>query len=172
MTFDEAYKKLFPSIVRYCYYRNGHDLFYAQEAASESFLTLFRKWKRMKSYDEKYLASWLFGTAENKMKEIHRKNPPICDSFEKLKEYIDQLSSENEIAYNDETQRFNMYIQRIEKVLSRKDKQLFHYIVVDKLTYKETADKIHSTENAVKLRWLRLREKIKPFVKELISNSK
>lgn len=37
ITFDEAYLKLYPIVMRYCYYRNDKNLFYAQEVASESF---------------------------------------------------------------------------------------------------------------------------------------
>lgn len=167
MTFDEAYLKLYPIVMRYCYYRNDKDLFYAQEVASESFLVLLQKWDQLKSYEEKYLQSWLFGTAENKLKEMYRKNLPKCEPYENVNEYlIQQLCKDNSLY--EETAKYNMYIKEIEKSLAPKDKLLFHCIVSESMTYQKTAEKMKLSENAVKLRWIRLREKIRPLVDKLL----
>ena len=99
MTFDEAYERFYASVQRYCYYRNGRNLYYAQEAASEAFLVLLQKWEKIRSHEEKYIASWLFGTAKNKMKEIHRKSPQNVVSLDDLPDWtiLTQLNRSTEV---------------------------------------------------------------------------
>ena len=171
MTFDEAYERFYASVQRYCYYRNGRNLYYAQEAASEAFLVLLQKWEKIRSHEEKYIASWLFGTAKNKMKEIHRKSPQNVVSLDDLPGFADDPHAAEPVDRSEEEDhKFYDYMQEIEKRLLPVDRVIFHSLVVDGLTYQDIAQAMQMSVNAVKLRWLRMKVKIRPIINELFHN--
>lgn len=70
----------------------------------------------------------------------------------------------------EEDQKFYDYMQEIEKRLLPVDRVIFHSIVVDGLTYQDTAQAMQMSVNAVKLRWLRMKVKIRPLINELFHN--
>ncbi len=49
MTFEDAYRRFFEVIVKYCYARNGENKYYAEEAASKAFYVLYNKWNSLTS---------------------------------------------------------------------------------------------------------------------------
>ena len=82
MKFDDVYQKCFEDMYRYCYYRNGGNRYLAEEAAKKTLDVMYAKWKTVGLYEEKRLYAWLYGVAENKMKEVMREQPPITEPFD------------------------------------------------------------------------------------------
>ena len=173
MTFDEIYLKHFSTIVAYCYTRNGLDRYLAEEATSKAFDVLYRKWDTLQSHDEIPLKAYLFRTVEYTMKEVAREQPPAFEPLDKewYREYMEEQQREGGVFYDTllEVQKFLDYASEIEKKLRSKSKVLFRYVVVDQLSVEEIAKKMNLTENAVRIRWCRLRQKLMIYVKELFN---
>ncbi len=171
MTFDEIYLKHFPTIVAYCYSRNGLNRYFAEEATSKAFDVLYRKWDTLQLHDEIPLKAYLFRTAEYTMKEVAREQPPDYEPLDNewYQEMMEQEQRENGAVYDpaEEAEKFLGYANKIEKKLKKNAKVLFHYVVVEKLSADEIAKRMNLTENAVRIRWWRLRQKLMEHVKEL-----
>jgi NRPS condensation-like uncharacterized protein len=61
------------------------------------------------------------------------------------------------------------YAEEIKKQLKVQEAELFHLRVIERLPNKAIGRKMGLTENAVKLRWLRLEEKLKPITEKLLA---
>ena len=57
----------------------------------------------------------------------------------------------------------------IKKQLKVQEAELFHLRVSERLPNKAIGRKMGLTENAVKVRWLRLEEKLKPITEKLLA---
>lgn len=173
MKFDDVYQKCFEDMYRYCYYRNGGNRYLAEEAAKKTLDVMYAKWKTVGLYEEKRLYAWLYGVAENKMKEVMREQPPITEPFDEpwCRDLVEEQQYKHGAPLDEETehQRFLQYSEEIEKQLKPKEHALFHYKVVDRLPNKAIGAEMHLTENAVKLRWLRLEEKLRPITDKLLN---
>ena len=174
MTFDEAYLKHFPAITAYCFYRNGKDQYLAEEATAKAFEVLYKKWDTLRSHDEKVLRSWLIKAAENTMKEVGRKQPSSYEPLDEpwCQDLVDEQQYKNGGYYDyfDERQKFLDYASDLEKSLELETKILFHCIVVEELSIEAIARKMNLTENAVRIRWSRLRKKLQPLVKKMLDH--
>ena len=123
-------------------------------------------------YEPKQLSSWLYGVLENKLKEMKRQQPQYIESLDEdwcrdlveHQQYMHGTPIDEEIEY----QRFLQYAAQIEHTLHTKDRELFHYRVIDQYPHKVIAKKMNLSENAVKLRWRRLQARIQPFVEKMI----
>lgn len=171
MTFDAIYEKCFKSIYRYCFYRNGRDQYCAEEATKKTLDVAYEKWETVKSYENKQFISWLYGVAENKMKEVRREQLPTTEPLDEewCRELVEQQQYKHGEPLDEEIeyQRFLQYAGEIEKLLKPKEQDLFHYRVVEKLSHRDIGEKMNLSENAVKLRWMRLQDKLHPIVEQL-----
>ena len=175
MTFEELYKEYYHTIERYCNYQIGFDRFYSEEIAKTVFDELDKKWSELQSHETAVLLTWLYRAANFKIKEFHRRRPP--EPIEYDDEYTQSLiekrmredaSIPDEI---EESYKYEAYKIQISTILKAKERELFDCIVEEELTYKQVSQKLKISENAVKMRWIRLRAKIRPYVMELIKKN-
>ena len=82
MKFDDVYQKCFADIYRYCFHRNGGNRYLAEEAAKKTLDVTYAKWNVVGLYAEKRLYAWLYGVAENKIKEVFRAQPPTTEPLD------------------------------------------------------------------------------------------
>ncbi len=172
MSFEEVYKKLYPTILRYCSCSFHGELYYAEEAAAKAFCVLYRKWDELPSYEEKFLKCWLVGAARNTVKEVIRvkSNNVVSLDEEWCVAMVEQQQLQSGAGYNEvlEAQKYEDYIKEIEHSLKESDRRIFHMAVVEKCTIAQMAAEFHSSDNAMRIRWNRLQKKIRPMVEALI----
>ncbi len=173
MTFDEIYRKKYKTVVAYCYERTRHNQYLAEEAASRAFRVLFQKWDTLNSHEEPVLQSWLLRTAYYTVKEICRQQPPAHEPLDEpwCRDLADEMQSRNGNFYDLVTEKlqFECYVSQIEKALRPRARELFHYIVADGLSIRDAAEKMSITENALRIRWLRLQKELVPIVEKILN---
>ncbi len=171
MTFAEAYNTLYPAVVKFCFVQNGQKYHEAEDAASMAFLVLHNRWNEVASHDSRLIKSFLIGTARNAMRQLYREKPPDHESLDDAW-CQDAVEAEN-LGQMDE-QRYNFeyreYIKEIEATLDPEGRRIFHSIVVDELSFRQIAKAMHVSENSLRLRWIRIRKKLKPKLDKLLRN--
>ena len=173
MTFEFIYEKYFDDIYRYCYHRNDGDRYSAEEAAKRTFDVVWRDWETVKEYPPERFMAWLYGVARNKIKEIRREQPPTTESLseEWCRALIDEENIRKEpLNEEEEDQRFVDYINQIRLRLKPKEWNLFRMRVVQEMSHREIGEALGIGENAAKLRWGRLEEKLRPIVAKILKN--
>ena len=173
MTFEFIYEKYFDDIYRYCCGRNGNNEYYAQEATKLTFDVVWRDWETVKEYPPERFLAWLYGVAKNKIKEIRRDQPPSTESTseEWCRALIDEENLRKQpLNEEEEDRRFVQYIDQICSQLKPKDLNLFQMRVIEEMSHREIGEKLGISENAAKLRWARLVDKLKPIVDKILEN--
>ncbi len=173
MTFEFIYEKYFHDIYLYCCSRNDNDEYHAEEATKLTFDVVWRDWEMVKEYPPERFLAWLYGVAKNKIKEIRRDQPPSTESTseEWCRALIDEQTLHKQpVNEEEEYQRFVQYINQIRLQLKPKDLNLFQMRVVERMPHKKIGEKLGISENAAKLRWARLEDKLKPIVDKILEN--
>jgi len=173
VTFEFAYERYFDDIYRYCYYRNNNDQYSAEEATKLTFDVVWRDWETVKEYPQERFMAWLYGVAKNKINEVRRDQPPTTESLseEWCRALIDEQSLYKESPDEEEEHRLFMeYIKQIRLRLKPKEWSLFRMRVVEKMSHREIGESLGISENAAKLRWGRLEEKLRPIVAKILKN--
>ena len=174
MTFEEMYREYYHTIERFCNYQIGYDRFYSEEIASAVFDTLNQKWAELESHEPAVLLTWLYRTATFKIKEFYRHMPPETIEYDEYAQSLIEKRKSESASSIDEAEEFlkyEFYKTQIRQTLKVKERALFDCIVEEELTYKQAALKLKISENAVKMRWVRLRVKIRPCVMGLIKRN-
>lgn len=173
MTFEFIYEKYFDDIYRYCYHRNDGDRYSAEEATKLTFDVVWRDWETVKEYPPERFMAWLYGVAKNKIKEVRREQDSTIGSLseERCRALIDeQILHEQPLNEEEEDHRFIDYIKQIRLRLKPKEWNLFRMRVVEEMSHREIGEKLGISENAAKLRWARLADKLKPIVDKILEN--
>ena len=173
MTFEFTYEKYFDEIYRYCYYRTDGDRYCSEEATAETFFLVVKQWETVKDFNEDRLRAWLYGVARNKIKEVRREQKTSTESLseERCRALIDEENIHKEPPDEEEEyERFVQYIKQIRLQLKPKEWNLFRMRVVEEMSHREIGEKLGISENAAKLRWARLEEKLRPIVEKILKN--
>ena len=173
MTFEFIYEKYFDEIYRYCRNRIEGDKCYVEDVTAETFELLFMQWETVKDFQEGRLRAWLYGVAKNKIKEMRRDQPPATESLseEWCRALIDEENLRKEpLNEEEEDRRFVDYINQIRLRLKPKEWNLFRMRVVEEMSHREIGEALGIGENAAKLRWGRLEEKLRPIVAKILKN--
>ena len=173
MTFEFIYEKYFDDIHRYCYYRTEGDQYCSDEATAETFFLALKQWETVKEYPPERFMAWLYGVARNKIREVRREQPPSTESTseEWCRALIDAQNIGNEPPDEEEEYRqFVQYINQIRLQLKPKDWNLFQMRVVQRMPHKKIGETLGISENAAKLRWARLEDKLEPIVEKILKN--
>ncbi len=174
ITYEEAYRRYRTIIEGYCKSQVGNQ-YYAEEVTSETFGILYEKWHSLNSHESKVILTWLYRTANNKIKELYRNQPPeyVNIDDENNQNLIEKRLLEDSSIPDeyDEFVKYEKYIAQIRQILKKKELALFDYIVVKKLNYKQVSNLLKISESAVKMRWYRLQDKLHQVVENLIKKN-
>ncbi len=173
MTFELIYEKYFDDIHRYCYYRTEGDQYCSDEATAETFFLVLKQWETVKTFNDDRLMAWLYGVARNKIREVRREQPSSIESLseERCRALIDEQSIGKEPPDEEEEyQQFVQYIKEIQSRLKPKDLRLFDMRVIKRMPHKKIGEALGISENAAKLRWARLEDKLEPIVEKILKN--
>ena len=174
MTFEETYKEYYHTIERFCNYQIGYDRFYSEEIADAVFDTLNQKWIELESHEPAVMLTWLYRTAAFKIKEFYRHKPPEMIEYDEYAQSLIEKKKRESVSTIDEAEellKYEFYKEQIRRTLKAKERELFDCIVEEELTYKQASLKLKISENAVKMRWIRLRVKIRPCVIGLLKRN-
>ncbi len=173
MTFDDIYKECFSVIVKYCSRHVGASL--ASDVATDAFALLWCQWNELRSHERQVLLVWLYRTAGNLIKQERKKNRMQVISIDdrNVENLVEKRLQETVFEFNpnEEYKRYLQYIADIKPKLNAKEWQLFEYRVVKEYDYRKIAEEIKLSEEAVKMRWYRLRVKLRPIVDKLIAKN-
>ena len=170
MIYDEIYKKYFQVIVNYSI-RWVKNRFNAEEVASETFKLLWLEWDSLNFPNDSALSAWLYRVADYKILENkrskHNQYIPLDDAA--IQNMVDvRLSVDyKEIDNYQEEQKFLCYISDIRKRLEGEDLKLFDMIVISKSPYNQIAEELNTTVPAIKMRWLRLKTRLRQIVQDI-----
>lgn len=154
----EQYKKA----LHYCLNLTGGRLHDAEDLTGEAFHLFFLERDRLFFESPAALTTWLYRTCKNKwMKQVRhaKRKPPDIDETDLFGDEFDGMEEEKQ---------YLAYIAQIEGTLSENDLELFRAIVVEQLPYPEVAKQMGISEQAMRVRWFRLRQKIRPTVEKML----
>lgn len=169
MIYDIIYEKFYRVIVNYSFCRIK-DKYYAEEIANDTFALLWERWDSMNFSAENALLSWLYKVAENKIQEHKRKK--LYDYIPLENNYI-AIPHENGSSYYEELdpmqeeQKYLAYMAELKDRLLDDDLKLFERIIIQKLPYLQIAKDLDTTVPAVKMRWYRLKSRLRKIVQDI-----
>ncbi len=160
----EIAEKYYKDVYKFCRSQipNEDD---AQDLTQEVFLLFQKKYNGM---DDKNIKGWLYNVAQKKIFEKFReikKNEKVLS----LNDELDGIDTDSLIIELDS--RTDISEEKIEKEKSRilerltpQERELFKMIYIQHLKYSEIAKQLNTTENAIAVRALRMKQKIKKMV--------
>jgi RNA polymerase sigma factor (sigma-70 family) len=149
-------EKYYLDIHRYCASRAG--ILYADDITGEVFELFCKKYRAIKH--ENYLA-WLYKTADNLVKNFHKKQKRKMQKEKYIDESLSELLSYNQNFETAGDHEIEKYKNEIIETLSDQDWLLFDMKYIEKLSISQISAKLSISGNNVKQRLFRLREKIK-----------
>ena len=173
-SFEYLYNKYLNRIVRFINVRFEIDIDASKDIAHEVFKLLWEKREDICDEDEGKMLCWLYEAAKRKSWEYNRKKQKIlvdidCDpemiSDDFSAEYEDLLHIEG---FRSVDEKYQNYLGEIKKNLNEKERQIFALVVEMKLDAKDAAAALNISDTNFRVRWHRLRNKLKPIVKKLI----
>ena len=173
MTYEDGYKRYRKRIENYIRYRldtDHKDL--AEDLTSEIFVILYERWDHLDSHEEARVLKWLYNAALIKIREHGRlmRKTPIIYSWEDYDrpEGTEQRDEPADIDAEAEELQYRGYIDQIKAELTPTEKETFECIVEKHQTIAQAAKELHAKEVTVKVRWYRIRQKIKSFLPKIL----
>ena len=173
-SFEYLYEKYFNHIVRFIAIQHHIDPDTSKDIAQEIFGVMWRKREKLYDEDEKKILNWLYETARKKVAEYNKKQQRY--NFDPDKD-PEELPNDRAVAYEDSVhnegydnveEKYQMYLKEIKENLTKKELILFELMVEKNFDQREAAAELGLSDVNFRVRWHRLRNKLKPIVKKLI----
>lgn len=151
--FNEIYDKYAPAVIRYCLARLSNDRVMAEEAASDVFMVLFRKWDEVNV--DGNIGAWLIRSADYCIKHQWEKygryygRIDVLEDEELCRIHDPTSSADSELAAKD-------VLERVERALPEKYVELFRLRNIEGLTMAEAARRLGANYTTTKFRYKRL----------------
>jgi len=156
-------EKYYLDIYKYCASRLN--ISYAGDITNDVFELLCQKWQTLENKNYK---SWLYETAENLIKNHYKKHKRMAKKETSIDESIAETATYEEnfdaIFENIDDIVIEKYKEEIIKSLSEQERELFDMKYIEKLSIVQISIILNISENNVKQRLFRVREKIKADV--------
>lgn len=173
-SFEYLYNKYLDRIVRFINVQYHIDIETSKDIAHDTFKTMWEKHEELYDEDEKKMLSWLYETAKRKSWEYNRKQKKLVVDFDLDPEGVpNDFSAEYEELIHIEgfksvEEKHQNYLSEVKKILSEKECEMFTLVVEKKLEPKDAAVALNISDVNFRVRWHRLRNKLKPIVKKMI----
>ncbi len=164
--FEDFLKNTYVTMVAYCKsHGQGHED--SEEIVNEAYSRMWRAWDECSIRETVGRKKWLYNTINNIIRERNKKHVLPTHN---LDDYIDILDNgdDDQIKIAFENIKYDIYTDRVEKILTKSEYEIFYQIVIKQRTYREASDKLNISEDSVRARMMRMREKIKHHVKEIL----
>ncbi len=165
--FDEIYRLYYHRIHAYCYSKTA-DRDAAVSLANDTFLLLYQKWDSLDFTNMPDACSlWLFEVAKRKTLAFLRKNPRrfVIENLEMHQDTLPDPDTASEVQNTEEA--YEQSLDRIRHRLKRKDAVLFDWLVMQKMSQSEAADQLGISVDALKMRWHRVKPKIRSIIADM-----
>ncbi len=164
MSFEQFFEKYyFHFFVNYCKVHLHVD--HSEDVAEEAFIELWKHWDKLDSHAEFVLFTWV-KKAVTLISKSYRRKQAKEPNFTEFNECVDDRFSQINFAPSMEEciveeETYQNYLNEINKQLSPNDQQLFHCMVIKKMSIKETATHLSKSEKAVSVAITRLRVRLR-----------
>lgn len=159
ITFEELYKKYAPDLILYVRYTLNQPDEIAKDLTSEAFTILFEKWETFDPKQYPVLISWLRKTVRFLSYNLNRKAQRLPTISMDLVINGENLSDPfGDYVYQED-------IQLIKNKLTEQEYQLFENIVIYNRTIKQISKIMDMNTNTLTVRWFRLKNKIRQFLR-------
>ena len=172
-SFEYLYRKYLDRIVRYInMYHIDDDN--SIDIAQEVFKLLWEKRDEIYDGDEIKMLNWLYEVAKRKACEYLRNRDKIAVEYVAntqgmssnfATEYDDLIHIEG---FSSIDERYQCYLEEIKKHLNDNEREMFILVVEKKLDQTDVAARLKISDVNFRVRWHRLRNKLKPIVDNLI----
>lgn len=164
--FDELCKKYYNDVYKYLVF-TLKNIDIANDAIQDTFVVVYKNIKKV--YNHPNPGGYVFRTAQNiarnHKKEIYKRivnEIYIDDDIIKLSDYKSEISSIIDTEINEYD-----YITEVIDSLNSNDKKLYNMYYVEHKQMKEIAQELDIEYAALRMKYVRLRKKIKATVREL-----
>lgn len=167
---QEIAEKYYEEIYSYCLTFMKYDKQATEEVVQETFLTFQLKCKEL---EDERIKRWLLRVGKYKAFEYLREKQkdmilvPLDESVLESDEKDIQTMIEDNFPENDE--ELQKYINIIMKALTPKERELYRKIFIEKKKYREIAEELNISEDAVTTRASRMKRRIRGMVKVMFS---
>ena len=173
-SFEYFYRKYLDRIVRYInnlYHIDGDN---SIDIAQEVFKLLWEKRDEIYDGDEIKMLNWLYEAAKRKAWEYVRNRDKITVEYvadtqgmsnDFTVEYEDLINYEG---FGSVDHKYQNYLDEVKKSLNKKEREMFILVVEKKLDPSEAAARLKISDVNFRVRWHRLRNKLRPIVNNLI----
>ena len=163
MCLDQICQKYYNRIFNYCLGKTHGNIGQAEDITSDVFYLLVKKWHLYDEHKEAAVATWLYKTANNRLKESlhHAANFVLTDEVPSVESDLSDAPD-----YEEELLRYEQYLMDIQNTLRPEEAELFRMRVIAKQDYDDIAKMFGITVRALRLRWYRLQQKLLCYLKE------
>ena len=158
LDFEDFFNSTYAAMLNYCKSR-GQKHADADEIVAEAFTRMWRVWDRYADSDTARCKKWLYNAVNYIILEKRNKSgPPERD----IGDYMDSLINEagDELTAVFEGYKYDIYIDRVRKILTKTEWKWFELIVIEGLTYREAADKLGKSVDNAYVQMTKIRGKI------------
>lgn len=167
-SYPDIYRGCFPKLVTYlqrCHACKHQD---AEDLAAQALHILWEKWDTLETHTEAGILRWLMQTAKNLLRDETKKKArhPVTVSLDELTDQ--QLPSMDTLSSPDQDEaEYARYLAELTKRLSTSEAALLCAKVEKKQSDTEIAAQLGISVNALRVRWLRTKNKIRVIWEEL-----
>jgi len=156
---NDICEKYYLDIYKYCAARLDISyISYADDITNEVFKLFCEKWQIL---ENKNYRSWLYETANNFLKNFYKKHKRKNEKETYIDDSIIEILSYEQNFENVSEEEIEKYKDEILDILSEQEMQLFNMKYIEKLSIAQISIILSISENNVKQRLYRIREKIK-----------
>lgn len=163
-TVETIYCQYYKMVFRFCMWLTNGNQHDAEDITSEVFHVFFSEQEILNFDAEPAIITWLYRTAKNKWMNMTKRAKRKSIEIDETDIFSRQFDGDAE------EELYQTYISKIEKVLSGTELELFREIVEYNQTYKAISERMGVSELTLRVRWHRLKNRIRPYVDKIIQN--
>ena len=159
-TFEELYQICVPKLMTYLTFRSFSQQD-AEDIVSRATLLLWEKWDDFPTHTPKGVLCWLLNTVRNIAYEEDRRMARLARllSLDELPPHM-HPSAPPDMSREQREAEYQRVLRKLTEQLSEQDRELLLDKVERQRSDSEIAQRLGITVNAVRIRWMRLKERI------------
>lgn len=171
--FEEYFRMTYDRMLGFCKFRRGR-VSDAEEIVTEAYARMWRAWERCSAFDPARRNKWMFNTIDYIIREESKKRRPKTVSIDADPDgdgdtfpatASDEMADGVTRAFED--MKYELYVGRIESLLSKRERELFDCVIVRQLTYGEASAELGRSLTVIYAQMARIRAKIRAHKDEI-----
>ena len=161
-TLEAVYCQYYKAVFQFCKRLTNGNPNDAEDMTKDVFRVFFAEQNTFSLNTDSERITWLFRIARNKWmnpaKHAKRENIEVDETDIFSRQFDDE----------EEEKQYQTYLSEIENILSGAELDLFRAIVEEKQTYMAISKRIGISETTLRVRWHRLKYKIRPHIDKIV----